>query len=132
MKEEIIIGKRESSNFYRKMGTVLDLEKGLYKAYESVLGITSGTWKKMPKFDYILLFKTLYVKCEGCEPEDFDDGKKAVYQLSLVYNKNRRLIIHETKLKDEVFSLAQKLSSFFHLKIRDAASDRRNPKWIGI
>lgn len=130
MKEEIIVGKRESSNFFRKMGTLLNLEKGLYKAYESVLGITSGTWKQMPKIDYILVFKTLYVKCEGCEPEDFDDGKKAVYQLSLVYNKNRRLIVHETKIKDEVFKLAEKLSSFFHLKIRDAASDRRNPKWL--
>ena len=130
MKEEIIVGKRESSNFFRKMGTLLNLEKGLYKAYESVLGITSGTWKQMPKIDYILVFKTLYVKCEGCEPEDFDDGKKAVYQLSLVYNKNRRLIVHETKIKDEVFNLAEKLSDFFHLKIRDAASDRRNPKWL--
>ena len=94
MENQIIIGKRASSNFFRKMGTQLNMEKGLYKAYESVFGMSSGSWKKTPKFDYILLFKTLYIKCEGCSPEDFEDGHGAVYQISLVYNKNRKLIIH--------------------------------------
>lgn len=130
MENQIIIGKRASSNFFRKMGTQLDLENGLYKAYESVFGMTSGAWKKIPKFDYILLFKTLYIKCEGCSPEDFEDGHGAVYQLSLVYNKNRKLIVHESKLKDEIFLLAERLSNFYKIKIRDSASDRRNPKWI--
>jgi hypothetical protein len=130
MENHIIIGKRASSNFFRKMGTQLDLEKGLYKAYVSVFGLTSGDWKKAPKFDYILLFKTLYIKCEGCSPEDFEDGHGAVYQLSLVYNKNRKLIIHESKQKNEIIILAEKLKSFYRIKIKDAASDRRNPKWI--
>ncbi len=130
MKEEIIVGKRASSNLFRKMGTLIDLENRLYKAYDSFLGLTSGTWKSMPKFDYVLLFKTLYIKCEGCSPEDFESDNGAVYQLSLVYNKNRKLIVHESKIMTEVFSLAEKLSSFFNIKIRDAASDRRHPKWI--
>ena len=130
MEDTIIIGKRASSNFFRKMGTQLDLQNGLYKAYESVLGITSGSWKKTPKFNYILLFKTLYIKCEDCVLEDFDNGHGAVYQVSLVYNKNRKLIIHESKDKAEIFSLAEKLKQFYHTKIKDAASDRRNPKWI--
>lgn len=130
MEDHIIIGKRASSNFFRKMGTMLNLQEGMYKAYESVCGMTSGSWKKTPRFDYILLFKTLYIKCEGCSPEDFDDGHGAVYQVSLVYNKNRKLIVHESKQKDEVFALADKLKSFYHIKIKDSASDRRNPKWI--
>ena len=108
----------------------LNMEKGLYKAYESVFGMSSGSWKKTPKFDYILLFKTLYIKCEGCSPEDFEDGHGAVYQISLVYNKNRKLIVHESKEKEEIFALAEKLKSFYHIKIKDSASDRRNPKWI--
>ncbi len=130
MNTEIIEGKRASSNFFRKMGTLIDLEKGLYKAYERVLGLTSGLWKKMPKFEYVLLFKTLYVKCEGCSPEDFEDDNGTIYQLSLVYNKNRKLIVHESKVKGEVFLLAEKLRSFYKIKIRDAASDRRNPVWL--
>ena len=130
MENQIIIGKRASSNFFRKMGTQLDSQNGLYKAYESVFGMKSGSWKKTPTFDYILLFKTLYIKCEGCVPEDFEDGHGAVYQISLVYNKNRKLIVHESKEKEEIFALAEKLKSFYHIKIKDSASDRRNPKWI--
>lgn len=130
MENQIIIGKRASSNFFRKMGTNLDLEKGIYKTYESVFGLTSGSWKKIPNFDYILLFKTLYIKCEGCVPEDFDDSIGVIYQLSLVYNKNRKPIIHESKHKEEVFALAEKLKLFYHIKIKDSASDRRNPKWL--
>lgn len=130
MENQIIIGKRASSNLFRKMGTQLDLKNGLFRAYESFLGITSGSWKKIPKFDYVLLFKTLYIKCEGCSPEDFEDGHGAVYQVSLVYNKNRKLIVHESKQKEEIFALADKLKSFYHIKIKDSASDRRNPKWI--
>ena len=44
--------------------------------------------------------------------------------------KNRKLIIHESKIKDEVFSVVEKLKSFYKLRIKDAATDRRNPKWI--
>ena len=49
MEQQIIVGKRASSNFFRKMGTLIDLEKGLYKTYESVFGMTSGSWKKNAK-----------------------------------------------------------------------------------
>ena len=89
-----------------------------------------GHGKKMPKFDYVLLFKTLYIKCEGCSPEDFEDDNGAIYQLSLVYNKNRKLIVHESKVKAEAFSLAEKLRAFYNIKIRDAAGDIRNPVWL--
>jgi hypothetical protein len=130
METSVIIGKRASSNFFIKMGTMINLENGLYKIYEKTFGIPSGAWKPLPKIDYILLFKTLYIKCEGCSPEDFDNDKGAIYQVSLVYGKNRKIIVHETKLKKEVFELAQKLSNYFKLKIRDSASDRRNPKWL--
>lgn len=132
MENQIITGKRASSNFFRKMGTLLDFEKGLYKSYESVFGLTSGSWKKMPKFEYMLLFKTLYVKCEGCSLEDFENDKGAVYQLSLIYNKNRKLIVHESKVKDDIFNLAKKLNGYLKIKVRDSASNRRNPSWIEI
>lgn len=128
MNAEIIIGKRANSNFFIKMGTQIDLENRLYKMYERTFGITSGTWKALPKLDYILFFKTLYIKCEGCSPEYFDNDKGAIYQLSLVYNKNRKIIAHESEIKNEVFLRAEKLSKYF--KIRNSASDRRTPKWL--
>lgn len=84
--------------------------------------------EKVPQADYILLFRTLYAKCEPCEMEDFE--KSSLVQLSLVYRKNRRLIIHESRNTAEAFSLARELSNLYGLKIRDSATDRRNPVWI--
>lgn len=130
METLVIEGKRANSTFLRKLGTILNLKEGVYKNYDRFLGLTSGSWKKMPKIDYVLLFKTLYIKCEGCSPEDFENDQGAIYQLSLVYNKNRKLIVHESKIKQEVFSLAHQLSNYYHVKIRDSATDRRNPTWI--
>lgn len=129
MDNYIISGTRANSTLLRKLGTTLNLSSGLYKNYEKFLGLSSGSWKKIPKIDYVLVFKTLYVKCEGCSPEDFENDKGAIYQISLVYNNNRKLIVHESKLKDEVFDLANKLSEYYKIKIRDSATDRRNPKW---
>ncbi|MFN7912272.1 MAG: hypothetical protein ACK5QC_10610 [Bacteroidota bacterium] len=130
MENQYIKGVRASSNIFRKLGTYLDLKKGLYKNYERIFGITIGSWQKLPRLDYILMFKTLYIKCEGCNPEDFEDGHGSVYQLSLVYNKNRKLIVHESTHKQEIFALAKSLKSFYQINIKDSASDRRNPKWI--
>ena len=39
MAEQIIIGKKASSNLFIKTGTLINLEKLLYKAYERVFGI---------------------------------------------------------------------------------------------
>ncbi|WP_317900007.1 hypothetical protein [Aurantibacillus circumpalustris] len=74
------------------------------------------------------MFRTLYAKCEPCEMEDFENN--SMIQLSLVYNKNRRLIIHESKDLNEIRTTAGQLASSFNLKIRDSATDRRNPKWL--
>ncbi|MCA6435174.1 MAG: hypothetical protein IM600_13190 [Bacteroidetes bacterium] len=130
MENQYIKGVRASSNIFRKLGTYLDLKKGLYKNYERIFGITIGSWQKLPRLDYILMFKTLYIKCEGCNPEDFEDEHGSVYQLSLVYNKNRKLIVHESTHKQEIVALAKSLKSFYQINIKDSASDRRNPKWI--
>ena len=85
--------KKSKFKFVYKNRELINPEKLLYKAYKRVFGIDSGTWKALPKLDYILLFKTLYIKCEGCTLEDFDNDEGAIYQLSLVYNKNRKIII---------------------------------------
>lgn len=126
---EIIKGLRAGNNWLRKSGTLLDLEKGLYMSYESIAGIRSGTWKVLPKIDYLLLFRAVYVKCEACSLDEFEDVKRGHYQLSLVH-KQRRIILHESKNKEEVFAMARKLSRIMNLRVRDSASERQQPRWL--
>ena len=127
-----IFGKYSASNFFMKRGIELDLDNNTYKVSEKLFSIIPipGKTISIPKADYLLIFKTLYAKCEACELEDFENGNGSVYQLSLVYNKNRRLIIHETKKKQEIFELAKMISENMQLRIKDSASNRKQPVWL--
>lgn len=88
------------------------------------------TCEKVPKPDYVLIFKTLYAKCEACELEDFENGNGSVYQLSLVHHKTRRLIVHESKDKKDIFEKAKFLAEHYQLRIKDSATNRKSPVWI--
>lgn len=125
-----ITGKYAASNFFVQQGLVLDTDKKCYYKSNKIVKLVSvkDSCKKLPKLDYVLLFRTLYAKCEECSVEDFENS--SVIQLSLVYNKNRKLIIHESKNSNEVIEIAKQLAQELHLKIKDSATDRRNPKWL--
>ncbi len=126
----IIKGFYMASNIFVKQGIELDtLENRFRKTYKilKLFSFTDG-WNNLPKLNYILLFKTLYAKCESCSTDDFENS--SIIQLSLVYNKNRKLIIHESKNLQEITQMAHELSKNLSLKIRDSATDRRNPVWI--
>ncbi len=126
----IIKGFYMASNIFVKQGLELDTSENRFRKTYKILRLFSFTdgWKNLPKLDYILLFKTLYAKCESCSTDDFENS--SIIQLSLVYNKNRKLIIHESKNLQEIQQMAHELSKNLTLKIRDSATDRRNPVWI--
>ncbi len=121
-----------SSNFFIKKGIKIDLLKGCYQISTKLLSFLSlpTKWVKTPKPDYVLVFKTLYAKCEACEIDDFENGNGSVYQLSLVHNKTRRLIIDEGKNKDIIFNKAKLLAANYNIRIKDSATNRRQPFWI--
>lgn len=125
-----IVGKYAASNFFLRQGLILDTEKRCYTKSNKIISLftVNEACKNLPKLDYILLFRTLYAKCEPCEMEDFENA--STIQLSLVYNKNRRLIIHESNNFNEIRKMADELALSFDLRIRDSATDRRNPKWL--
>lgn len=125
-----ISGIYRASNFFVQQGLVLDTDKKCYHKSNKIakLFTVNEACKSLPKLDYILMFRTLYAKCEACSIEDFENS--SVVQLSFVYNKNRKLIVHESKNFEEVKQMAEQLAKEFKLRIKDSASDRRNSKWI--
>jgi hypothetical protein len=127
-----IHGNYSASNIFMKRGVELDLEKNCFSVSNKLFSFIPlpSHCESIPKPDYVLIFKTLYAKCEACELEDFDSGNGSVYQLSLVYNKNRRLIVDEGKNKTDIFHKAKMLAEHFHLKIKDSASNRKQPVWL--
>lgn len=89
-----------------------------------------GEFKPLPQLNYVLVFKNVFAKCEACSIDEFENNPHAYFQVSLVHNKNRRIIVHETKNKEEAFAMAQQLGSHLHLRIKDSASNRREAVWL--
>lgn len=118
--DNIIIGVRKAlNNWLRQFRTFIDLNHKLYKVEESLLNIFKwGKFVPLPQLNYVLVFKSFYAKCEACS---FDENADSYYQISLVHNKNRKIIAHETKNKTEAFVLAEKLSKGLNLSIKDAS-----------
>lgn len=124
----IISGKREAiSNWFRKFGTeILPLENK-YRTKESLFGIFKWSHESsLPNIDYVLIFRNVFAKCEACSIDEFENSIHAYYQVSLVHHKNRRIVVHQTKNKQEALSMAQKLSQQFGKPLRDATIKSRS------
>lgn len=130
--ENLIVGKRKAiSNFLRQFVTIVNMEKGLYKIQEGLLGIFHwGIFKPLPKLDYVLVFRSLFAKCEACAFDEEEDNPNAYFQVSLVYNRNRRIIVHETRKKSEAFDLARVMAAGLKTRIRDSATNPRKGVWL--
>ena len=131
---DLIIGKRGAlSNWIRQFATIIDIDKKMYKLQEGLLGVFKwGAFKPLPKIDYVLVFRSLFAKCEACSLEQYENNPNAYFQVSLVYNKNRRIIVEETKSKEEAFALARTVAVGLNTRLRDSASIRGQSSWLSL
>lgn len=72
----------------------------------------------------MLIFRSLFVKCEACSIDEYENNPNAYYKLSLVYYKNRKIVVEETKDKEVAFALAVEVASGLKAKLRDSATVR--------
>lgn len=130
--DSLITGKREAlSNWIRQFATVIDLENRFYKLQESLFGIFKwGTFKPLPRIDYVLVFRSLFVKCEACSIDEYENNPNAYFQVSLVYNKNRKIVVEETKDREEALALATVVASGLNTRVKDSASMRGKSTWL--
>lgn len=126
----LIKGKYIASNFILRQEVELDLKKKCFSKFTLLFSFIKfrHACEPLPKVDYVLLFKTLYSKCESCRVYDVD--KYGVIQLSLVHNKNKKFIVNESADLENSKLLAHQLATALQVNIRDSATDRRHPKWI--
>ena len=127
-----ITGRYAASNFFFTQGISVDLENRCFRRLFRYLSFIKKRTRCMPlpKTSYVLLFRTLYAKCEACSVSDFDNS--GLVQLSLVYGRNRRLILNESDNKKLLFDQAMTLAQRLGVKVRDSATDRRNPRWMNV
>jgi hypothetical protein len=128
----MITGKYAASNFFFTQGISVEPERGCYRLRYRYLSFINRVSRclPLPKVSYVLVFKTLYAKCEACGIDDFE--RSGLLQLSLVYGRNRRLIINESEDRTAIFEQARQLAAGLRVRLRDSATDRRQPKWITV
>lgn len=128
----VIVGNRKAlSNWVRQFKTIVDIEKKAYKIQEGLFGIFNwGDFKPLPKINYVLIFKSFFAKCEACTIDDFEDNANSYYQISLIHNNTRRIIVHETKNKIEAFNFAKEMASSLKAHLKDSASNKRQSVWL--
>lgn len=123
-----MVGYRKALNTWlRQFKTFIDIENRLYKIEESLIGVFKwGEFKPLPQLNYVLVFRSFYAKCEACS---MDENADTYYQISLVHDKNRRIITHETKNKKEALDMAEYLAKGLGLSIKDSASVPGQSSW---
>ena len=127
-----VIGKRLAlSNWLRQFVTIIDPDNNRYKIQEGLVGIFKwGKFKPLPKINYVLIFRSFFAKCETCSIDEFENNANSYFQVSLVYNKNRRIIFHETKNKTEAFEIAKNISLKLNTQIKDSVTNAKKSAWL--
>lgn len=131
--ESTVSGKRDGlSNWVRQFVTIVDLEQKIYKLQERWFGIfKSGEFKPLPKIEYVLVFRSLFAKCEGCSlEENMAENPNAYFQVSLVHGRNRRIVVQETKDRETAFSTAKNLALGLKTRLRDSATVLGASSWV--
>ncbi|MBS1636719.1 MAG: hypothetical protein JST26_12460 [Bacteroidetes bacterium] len=122
----MIVGYRKAlNNWARQFRTYIDPERRMFQLQERLFGIFKwGTFKPLPKLDYVLVFRHFYAKCEACTIDDQKDNPYSYFQVSLVHHNNRRIIVHETKNREEALRMADTLAGDLRLRVRNSTADR--------
>lgn len=119
------------SNWFRQYTLVIDPIKGSYTQKNTWFGVFRFTAAHpLPPIKYVLIFRQLFAKCEPCEMGEFEDDGLTWYQVSLVYGRYRRIIVHETRSRKAAFEKATTLGTLLGKKVLDAATNRRSSQWL--
>ncbi|WP_299520779.1 hypothetical protein [Winogradskyella sp.] len=108
-------------------GTEFDFENDRYRPIKSILGINLGTWKPLPKIEYISVFRTnetTTVRARSAETNVTNE----IIKLNLFYNTNRKIEAYSTKDIEDAFKKAHELAPLFNVDILDATE--RESKWL--
>lgn len=115
-------------NMIATEGSQIDLESKNYRNIKSILGIKFGTWKALPEFEYVSVFKTkksTQVNAMGATMATF---KNDTIYLNLFYKGNKHITFYETDDKNDAFKVAEHFKLALDIDILDATGSEN--KWL--
>lgn len=99
--------------------TIFNLKERKYKIQYSVGPIKVGKWKKLPKIDYVSVFK---------QPKVDDDF---IYETNLWYNRNKHFHIYESFDFESVYEMGESVARVLKVDLLDATIPNDH-KWVNL
>lgn len=108
-------------------GSDINLSNKTFRTFNALLGIKVGSWKPIPDFEYISVFKTKEsqtVRVVSAETTQ----KYDVILVNLFYNRNKHITFYKTNDKKAAFEVAQHFKEVLGIDILDATATEK--KWL--
>jgi len=103
-------------------GVEIDLNARRYRKVYSVFAVNFGSWKALPKIEYISVFKTKKKsrsRVVAAEANlDF-----VVYKLNLFHNTNKHIEAYVSDDKNEAFKVANHIALVLETEVYDATTN---------
>jgi len=108
-------------------GSEFDFKNGFYRKTKSILGVSLGSWKPIPKIEYVSVFKTNENTTLRSRTAEANVSKEII-KLNLFYDTNKKIEAYSTYKKYDAFEKAKQIASFLNIDILDATE--RESKWL--
>ena len=108
-------------------GSEIDLDNKTYRTVQSLFGIKFGTWKPIPAFEYVSVFRTHETQQVNVTSASARI-KSQVILLNMFYDKNKHITFYKTNDVNDAFKVAQHFKLALGVDILDATE--REKKWL--
>lgn len=108
-------------------GSEINLSAKTFRTIHVLFGFKKGSWKPIPNFEYISVFKTKEsqtVRIVSAETTQ----KYDVILVNLFYNKNKHMTFYKTNDKKKAFEVADHFKLALNIDILDATEKEK--KWL--
>lgn len=110
-----------------KEGSQINLSAKTYRTVNTIFGITVGSWKPIPEFEYVSVFRTNESQTIRVITAEATTTSPVIL-LNLFYNRNKHITFYKTDNKEDAFKVAEHFKLALDIDILDATESEK--RWL--
>lgn len=108
-------------------GSEINLSANTFRTFYSLFGLKTGSWKSIPNFEYVSVFKTKESQTVRVVTAETTQ-KYDVILVNLFYNRNKHITFYKTTDKKKAFEVADHFKLALNIDVLNA-TEKEN-KWL--
>lgn len=108
-------------------GSEINLSAKTFRTFNSLFGFKKGSWKTIPNFEYISVFKTKESQTVRVVTAETTQQYNIIL-VNLFYNRNKHITFYKTTDKKKAFEVADHFKLALEIDVLDA-TEKEN-KWL--